>query len=126
IDASGTTEIVTAGFTNQPIGTTDVYYGIIRAWTLTGSTISLQQSFQYTTVPTALDAVTIGDIDKIGKQDIIVGGQQIGKGFLEVRDTAFVNSVISLTTNRSEEHTSELQSRGHLVCRLLLEKKTEI
>src|SRR5690625_7008054 len=25
--------------------------------------------------------------------------------------------------NRSEEHTSELQSRGHLVCRLLLEKK---
>src|SRR5437870_13889926 len=24
---------------------------------------------------------------------------------------------------RSEEHTSELQSRGHLVCRLLLEKK---
>src|SRR5690625_5243650 len=33
---------------------------------------------------------------------------------------------LALTTNgtlRSEEHTSELQSRGHLVCRLLLEKK---
>src|SRR5437870_7124953 len=27
------------------------------------------------------------------------------------------------TRLRSEEHTSELQSRGHLVCRLLLEKK---
>src|SRR5439155_23396612 len=27
---------------------------------------------------------------------------------------------------RSEEHTSELQSRGHLVCRLLLEKKNQI
>src|SRR5690625_6788712 len=27
---------------------------------------------------------------------------------------------------RSEEHTSELQSRGHLVCRLLLEKKKHI
>src|SRR5690625_6922913 len=27
------------------------------------------------------------------------------------------------TRPRSEEHTSELQSRGHLVCRLLLEKK---
>src|SRR5207253_7281726 len=27
------------------------------------------------------------------------------------------------TLERSEEHTSELQSRGHLVCRLLLEKK---
>src|SRR3712207_8755609 len=29
----------------------------------------------------------------------------------------------SLTINRSEEHTSELQSRQYLVCRLLLEKK---
>src|SRR5439155_2666294 len=28
--------------------------------------------------------------------------------------------------HRSEEHTSELQSRGHLVCRLLLEKKKNI
>src|SRR5437660_12040638 len=28
--------------------------------------------------------------------------------------------------DRSEEHTSELQSRGHLVCRLLLEKKKKI
>src|SRR5207253_6583103 len=27
--------------------------------------------------------------------------------------------------SRSEEHTSELQSRGHLVCRLLLEKKNK-
>src|SRR5207253_5937612 len=27
------------------------------------------------------------------------------------------------TVERSEEHTSELQSRGHIVCRLLLEKK---
>src|SRR5690625_1326740 len=30
-----------------------------------------------------------------------------------------------LALARSEEHTSELQSRGHLVCRLLLEKKKE-
>src|SRR5437660_11587366 len=29
----------------------------------------------------------------------------------------------TLGISRSEEHTSELQSRGHLVCRLLLEKK---
>src|SRR5207253_10244523 len=29
----------------------------------------------------------------------------------------------ALAMLRSEEHTSELQSRGHLVCRLLLEKK---
>src|SRR3989442_15979448 len=32
-------------------------------------------------------------------------------------------SVSSATSVRSEEHTSELQSRPHLVCRLLLEKK---
>src|SRR5258708_22033747 len=30
---------------------------------------------------------------------------------------------VPLHTNRSEEHTSELQSPDHLVCRLLLEKK---
>src|SRR5690625_5831368 len=29
----------------------------------------------------------------------------------------------AIRVDRSEEHTSELQSRGHLVCRLLLEKK---
>src|SRR3989449_5257835 len=34
------------------------------------------------------------------------------------------NSILLVEyTNRSEEHTSELQSRLHLVCRLLLEKK---
>src|SRR6266508_6147731 len=31
--------------------------------------------------------------------------------------------LLPLASTRSEEHTSELQSRGHLVCRLLLEKK---
>src|SRR5439155_8824849 len=36
-----------------------------------------------------------------------------------------VSQLIAMRTVicRSEEHTSELQSRGHLVCRLLLEKK---
>src|SRR5690625_6671327 len=33
------------------------------------------------------------------------------------------SSTNSSSIERSEEHTSELQSRGHLVCRLLLEKK---
>src|SRR5690625_6294385 len=35
----------------------------------------------------------------------------------------FTNEVQGIATVRSEEHTSELQSRGHIVCRLLLEKK---
>src|SRR5690625_6656443 len=34
-----------------------------------------------------------------------------------------LNQAISEYNRRSEEHTSELQSRGQLVCRLLLEKK---
>src|SRR5690625_6751472 len=33
-----------------------------------------------------------------------------------------LSSTICPGSRRSEEHTSELQSRGHLVCRLLLEK----
>src|SRR2546429_1227789 len=33
---------------------------------------------------------------------------------------------VSIYAKRSEEHTSELQSRLHLVCRLLLEKKKNI
>src|SRR5690625_6452099 len=32
-------------------------------------------------------------------------------------------AIVAAGAPRSEEHTSELQSRGHLVCRLLLEKK---
>src|SRR5439155_26781286 len=40
------------------------------------------------------------------------------QGLLERHGT-----LIELLFNRSEEYTSELQSRGHLVCRLLLEKK---
>src|SRR5439155_25674691 len=34
-----------------------------------------------------------------------------------------VTPTLATKVPRSEEHTSELQSRGHLVCRLLLEKK---
>src|SRR3989442_2804397 len=36
------------------------------------------------------------------------------------------DAAMKVTTDRSEEHTSELQSRPHLVCRLLLEKKKKV
>src|SRR5690625_6741354 len=36
---------------------------------------------------------------------------------------ALLMRLFALGQERSEEHTSELQSRGHIVCRLLLEKK---
>src|SRR5205809_2249420 len=49
------------------------------------------------------------------------------KGLMELADrgTLFLDEVSEMSPNsqRSEEHTSELQSRLHLVCRLLLEKK---
>src|SRR5690625_5629783 len=35
----------------------------------------------------------------------------------------YIALFLAALAGRSEEHTSELQSRGHLVCRLLLEKK---
>src|SRR5437870_7983981 len=37
--------------------------------------------------------------------------------------TRFITSRANIVIERSEEHTSELQSRGQIVCRLLLEKK---
>src|SRR2546429_6885474 len=55
------------------------------------------------------------------------------RGFRHLQDTPYLcfvqivkhepGSATRIQTPRSEEHTSELQSRLHLVCRLLLEKK---
>src|ERR1022692_4972999 len=42
-----------------------------------------------------------------------------------LRSTALATAVHSWPSDRSEEHTSELQSPCNLVCRLLLEKKTK-
>src|SRR5690625_1033614 len=45
-------------------------------------------------------------------------------GALDLRHPVLAAVIIlALIKDRSEEHTSELQSRGHLVCRLLLEEK---
>src|SRR5439155_11056896 len=45
------------------------------------------------------------------------------KGMVPTRRACRRLSDEEMIERRSEEHTSELQSRGHLVCRLLLEKK---
>src|SRR5690625_6641479 len=42
---------------------------------------------------------------------------------LGATDAPGLDTLAAAVECRSEEHTSELQSRGHLVCRLLLEKK---
>src|SRR5439155_25768243 len=54
----------------------------------------------------------------VGIEDQVVGHLELALVLLEALLVVF-----PLTVFRSEEHTSELQSRGHLVCRLLLEKK---
>src|SRR2546422_5053862 len=49
---------------------------------------------------------------------------QLGsKSFTPPEISAMVLNELKARAERSEEHTSELQSRLHLVCRLLLEKK---
>src|SRR3712207_8284497 len=54
------------------------------------------------------------------------GGEQPGAGVTVVAQSLeFDTEEIALPADaRSEEHTSELQSRQYLVCRLLLEKKS--
>src|SRR5690625_6222074 len=58
--------------------------------------------------------------EQIGQDSRITDGYCFGG----VRDNEIDCQTVTLAP-RSEEHTSELQSRGHLVCRLLLEKKNE-
>src|SRR5690625_6468704 len=64
--------------------------------------------------------MVIGIIDyRVGTRDL----RRLG-GLITVMPFSFTIALIgSFSMARSEEHTSELQSRGHLVCRLLLEKK---
>src|SRR5690625_5960501 len=47
----------------------------------------------------------------------------VGETTQRANRKVFLDDPVVTQQTRSEEHTSELQSRGHLVCRLLLEKK---
>src|SRR2546430_4304882 len=57
------------------------------------------------------------DLSRVHRERLVDNGflQEVMKGWL-----------ISSSPDRSEEHTSELQSQSNLVCRLLLEKKKTI
>src|SRR5690625_5449917 len=50
-------------------------------------------------------------------------GEELAVRQLQRQGWQIIERNLRLTQGRSEEHTSELQSRGQLVCRLLLEKK---
>src|SRR2546422_4597122 len=70
-------------------------------------------------MPTSSATRTTGSMSAI-----TVRAAQFGKiGSLWSRISRASTRTCSTTRGRSEEHTSELQSRLHLVCRLLLEKK---
>src|SRR5437870_11352798 len=59
----------------------------------------------------------LGELEEFELAALVADG---GERADQLTDTRAVDIV---DVARSEEHTSELQSRGHLVCRLLLEKK---
>src|SRR5258705_1556731 len=54
-----------------------------------------------------------------------VSHSSIAKYFVATAVAAAVRKAVIEIESRSEEHTSELQSLRHLVCRLLLEKKKD-
>src|SRR3712207_7657077 len=54
---------------------------------------------------------------------LLLGFLRLGGGLLVLERLATQLGDLALGELRSEEHTSELQSRQYLVCRLLLEKK---
>src|SRR5690554_7605041 len=55
---------------------------------------------------------------------LLDGGLELAD-LLAHRSVDLVRPLVRVREARSEEHTSELQSRPHLVCRLLLEKKKQ-
>src|SRR5439155_26991913 len=66
-----------------------------------------------------IDVVHPGNLDRILKAEEHALARALLRGE-RAREGVFLGFQYPV---RSEEHTSELQSRGHLVCRLLLEKK---
>src|SRR3712207_8104189 len=63
---------------------------------------------------------TINDIVRRHAIDVVIPGDIAATAFLAEHAAA-----VAAPAFRSEEHTSELQSRQYLVCRLLLEKKNK-
>src|SRR2546422_7063499 len=66
--------------------------------------------------------------DLLQSREVLLGLRQVVHHQIRLADVLVRPAVarIELERARSEEHTSELQSRLHLVCRLLLEKKKTI
>src|SRR3712207_8302664 len=81
---------------------------------------TLFRSADLTKAPNAWDRRNIHKDELVERVKNVVA-QQLGQRVVDRLDLQLGNKEI--TEGRSEEHTSELQSRQYLVCRLLLEKK---
>src|SRR2546422_6331782 len=66
---------------------------------------------------------TIEPVHRLWPSDVMLAGKALLPGTVNAHGHTFQSLLRGLGDDRSEEHTSELQSRLHLVCRLLLEKK---
>src|SRR5690625_6961973 len=80
---------------------------------------------EYPVMPGVLILEALAQVGAIAVLDMEVNKGKIGflAGVDKCRFKRQVKPGDQLRLERSEEHTSELQSRGHLVCRLLLVKK---
>src|SRR3712207_8915186 len=79
--------------------------------------------FPYTTLFRSNPADALGKTFRVGLVSQEAGGLVAATVIGIVKDARFRSIREPLDPIRSEEHTSELQSRQYLVCRLLLEKK---
>src|SRR3712207_7612934 len=79
--------------------------------------------FPYTTLCRSTVDVPLGVLDTVAER---TSGESLAFTVPGLRDELVTELLRSLPKQlRSEEHTSELQSRQYLVCRLLLEKKKD-
>src|SRR3712207_7385510 len=79
--------------------------------------------FPYTTLFRSLAGVQLVTSDAHRGLVEAIGAALPGAAWQRCRTHYAANLMAVCPKNRSEEHTSELQSRQYLVCRLLLEKK---
>src|SRR3712207_8945917 len=75
----------------------------------------------YTTLPSDTERLAMAMTDEQRENDLDLGAAWYKKAAIMSREQMV--KAFEREAQRSEEHTSELQSRQYLVCRLLLEKK---